>query len=860
MTTLVQLNKGSADRPALIFVHGLGGHPIDTWRHATTKAEDCWPHWVGQDTGCDVWSLGYDAELSAWRDQAMPLPDQGDQVLDRLAALPALSGRQLLLIGHSMGGLVIKTVLVSGRTKGDTRYGGLVKRICGVVFVATPHNGAQLANVAKAVRLVLRPNDQLFDLALHEAHLRTLNQQFRHAVAEQAIQARVFGERRGLLIGKRIFGFHVGPHVLVVDPSSSDPGLPDVTAVPLAEDHFSICKPADKSQQIHGSLCEFVNTLTAAMAPVPPVVLSPPPSSAATASIASLIHATKPERDGRIKGADDNRLLPRERAVLGRETEIAQVLEFLRGQRTATVVTALVAGVGGIGKTEVCKAALKRWLLERPDAVVYYVDVPDRAGVPMLIDRLGRALGLASADTFAQVQAALQPGVYYLDNLESVVELPEGQAVLRQLAQQPGVRILASSRVSLPTLFGALIAIDVLAEHPALQLFRELWSGTDALPGDEELRRFVVDQLGAHALSVTLVARLGECYAYADLVKRWQAKGADVAQDTVDQSRFGSLPASLSLTALALAPRQGALELWVVIALFPSGVDDDLLRTLEEEGGWAQARTWLVRHHLIARRGDRWLMLPPVSRYALDASLLDKDGFSWRGSREPAAGVFLSAARKAGQIASTAEALAARAWVLRHFSALDRLIRHECATSELNVNWLIAMDQALRNTYQFQTSLSAALLPTLASALPRPAGALFTAGTLEMRLGRPDEARGLYDRALVLFEKEQSGLGQADTLKALGDLERRLGRPDEARGLYDRALVLYEKVQDGLGQANTLQALGDLERRLGRPDEARGLYDRALVLYEKEQDGLGQANTLLALGDLESRLGRPDEA
>lgn len=38
--------------------------------------------------------------------------------------------------------------------------------------------------------------------------------------------------------------------------------------------------------------------------------------------------------------------------------EIARVLEFLRGGETAAVVSAQVTGMGGIGKTEVCKAAL----------------------------------------------------------------------------------------------------------------------------------------------------------------------------------------------------------------------------------------------------------------------------------------------------------------------------------------------------------------------------------------------------------------------------------------------------------------------------------------------------------------------
>lgn len=101
MAELRQLHHGAADRPALVFVHGLGGELIDTWRHEASPREDCWPHWVGRDCGCDTWALGYDADLSAWQDQAMPLPDQGDQIADLLATKRDLKDRRLVLIGHS---------------------------------------------------------------------------------------------------------------------------------------------------------------------------------------------------------------------------------------------------------------------------------------------------------------------------------------------------------------------------------------------------------------------------------------------------------------------------------------------------------------------------------------------------------------------------------------------------------------------------------------------------------------------------------------------------------------------------------------------------------------------------------------
>ena len=122
------------------------------------------------------------------------------------------------------------------------------------------------------------------------------------------------------------------------------------------------------------------------------------------------------------------------------------------------------------------------------------------------------------------------------------------------------------------------------------------------------------------------------------------------------------------------------------------------------------------------------------------------------------------------------------------------------------------------------------------------------------------EARGHYDAALPLYQREQDRLGEANVLQSLGDLESRLGNVQEARGHYDAALPLYQREQDRLGEANVLQSLGDLESRLGNVQEARGHYDAALPLYQREQDRLGEANVLKSLGDLESRLGNVQEA
>ncbi len=573
----------------------------------------------------------------------------------------------------------------------------------------------------------------------------------------------------------------------------------------------------------------------------------------------------KPAQRGLLQGPQDNRLQPREGQLFGRQTEVAAVLKFLTSDEDGAVVCAQITGTGGIGKTEVCKAALKDWLTQRSSEVAFYVDVPDSATADELIALLGQALGADNLGSLAELAARLQPGLYYLDNLEGVAERPEGQQLLRELRQLPGVRVLASSRISLPGILGKPIEVGVLPLADALAMFRELWLGADALPPaapGSPVETLVDKELGCHALSISLLARLGGVYSFTQLQQRWQASGTAIAHDTGDASRQGSLARSLRLTSDALQPHAGALDLWTLAALFPQGVDENLFALLEQWGSWAEqpARQQLVRHHVLTLREGRLHLLPPLARYAIQQALATVDGFSWVNARPLGFRLFQQLADAAKSVASSQEALTAREVLQQQFNALARVFETDVASPQPDSAALHHLNQALLNEYQFRAALGRQLLQALAPHLPESASAILYLGDLERRLGQIDKARPLFEQALALYKSQQDGVGQANTLQALADLESRLGKVDKTRALYEQALALYKSMRDGLGQANTLKALGDLESRLGQIDKARALYEQALALHKSEQAGLGQANTLKALGQLESRLGQTDKA
>ncbi|WP_219599475.1 hypothetical protein, partial [Vibrio parahaemolyticus] len=69
-----------------------------------------WPTWVGQDhEGTNVWSVDYHAKK--FGNDSMHLVRRGSNVFELLLTFPELSDGEIILVGHSFGGLVIKQLL-----------------------------------------------------------------------------------------------------------------------------------------------------------------------------------------------------------------------------------------------------------------------------------------------------------------------------------------------------------------------------------------------------------------------------------------------------------------------------------------------------------------------------------------------------------------------------------------------------------------------------------------------------------------------------------------------------------------------------------------------------------------------------
>ena len=237
-------NSTTAPVADVVFIHGMGGDAEGTWRHV----DSWWPNWIAEDAEhVAVWSLDYDAEPSAWLGSAMPLSDRAGNILTRFEA-DDLGKRPLILICHSLGGLVAKQMLRSAEGHGEAAWQRIGENVAGIVFLATPHTGSRLADYLGGLARIIggRPTAVLRDLEANAAPLRDLNKWFQNYAHKRKLPVLAF------------FETHNTNGVRVVDETSADPGLPGVAPRPIDADHASIAKPATREALVYKRVLGFI--------------------------------------------------------------------------------------------------------------------------------------------------------------------------------------------------------------------------------------------------------------------------------------------------------------------------------------------------------------------------------------------------------------------------------------------------------------------------------------------------------------------------------------------------------------------------------------------------------------------------
>ncbi|KAK6076047.1 NACHT and WD domain-containing protein [Seiridium cupressi] len=227
----------------IVFIHGLGGSSRLTW----SKNHDLdlfWPlRWLPSDHDVQssrIFTFGYNADYrSNSQGPTLGISDFARNLLFDMVYGRDMQGQSLrlgetplLVVAHSMGGLVFKKAFLEAQL--DSRYASIAKSMKAVIFLATPHRGADLSGILnRLLSISFRGSKQyVTELSKHGSFLRTVNEQFRHIADRLEIFS--FYETLQTSLGVS--------SSMVLEEESAKLGYPGEISRSLNADHHGVCK------------------------------------------------------------------------------------------------------------------------------------------------------------------------------------------------------------------------------------------------------------------------------------------------------------------------------------------------------------------------------------------------------------------------------------------------------------------------------------------------------------------------------------------------------------------------------------------------------------------------------------------
>lgn len=178
-------------------MHGLTGNRDTTWTH---KNGVFWPRQLGEDLKtARIMTFGYDADVVKLWGMAGSnnLRNHGKNlafaVSDRRRGCRE---RPIIFIAHSLGGLVSEqALLICG--EGEENLEKVFQSMRGIIFMGTPHAGADLANwgytLATYLNIVRKTNSAILDPLRKKSDVLTaVQQQFQQSLGKPGVSIKIY--------------------------------------------------------------------------------------------------------------------------------------------------------------------------------------------------------------------------------------------------------------------------------------------------------------------------------------------------------------------------------------------------------------------------------------------------------------------------------------------------------------------------------------------------------------------------------------------------------------------------------------------------------------------------------------------
>ncbi|KAI1035295.1 hypothetical protein LB504_005971 [Fusarium proliferatum] len=143
---IITLHDDPSADADICFVHGLMGDRVGTW---TAEGEsEPWPKTLlPQQLGkVRILTYGYDRDVlsnSLRTVESLANNFLIDLTMERITS--NVSSRPLILVAHSLGGLICKEAVLLSRDNAKSYLQGVYMSLKGIIFIGTPHKGLQMS-------------------------------------------------------------------------------------------------------------------------------------------------------------------------------------------------------------------------------------------------------------------------------------------------------------------------------------------------------------------------------------------------------------------------------------------------------------------------------------------------------------------------------------------------------------------------------------------------------------------------------------------------------------------------------------------------------------------------------------------
>ena len=585
----------------------------------------------------------------------------------------------------------------------------------------------------------------------------------------------------------------------------------------------------------------------------------------------------------------------------GREQELTQITALLdpAGDAGAVVVSA-VAGLAGVGKTELAKQAghFAREAGWFPGGVLF-IDLHGYDNAPVLpdqaLDALLRALGMAAEriPPTAEQRAALYRSALaqISDPVLIIADNAFSEAQVRPLLPGPGPhRVMVTSRHTLAGLAARLLDVAVLDDEAAVTLLDTALR--DARPGDDRIR---ADRPGAVRLAGICGGLPLALQITAALLKADQFRTvSDLADEFSDEIRRldalryddgGGTSAPSVAAAFELSYQRLGEAAAQVFRLLPVNPGPDVSSAAAAAladvpvSEVRQVLGRLARAHLVeaaAGAAGRWRMHDLLRLYATQLSDAHAEADRREQARDRLLGYYVNTAGAAdihlralpGMPVPTdfTDRDSALAWLDAEQPSLIAAVTMAAGTGRDQIAMLLPLNLrdylGRRRRFDDLLATTAVSRDTAHRLGDRgyEAAALTNLGGVLREVRRFGEAITACQDAAAIYQETGDRHGEGSALWNLGNALREVRRFEEAIAAHQDATAIFRETGDRRGEGMAVDKIGTSLRGVRRFEEAIAAHKDAAAIYRETGERHGEGSALDHLGLALREAGRVKEA